>query len=159
MMRGFKNKWNLRQVFEPAKVPKGAEGGKSERAFTISEVVVAVAVLTIISLGFYTALSSGFGILQASRENLRATQVMMQKLEGIRLCTWSQLSNFTFSEPYNPLASTNSAGVNYAGNVTIGPATNLTSNPSYQTNMCLVTVSLGWTNSNRGNPIPHTRQM
>src|SRR5258707_11267987 len=108
MMCGFDSKWNVRQAFEPAKVPKGAEGGgASESAFTISEVVVAVAVLTIISLGFYTALSSGFGILQASRENLRATQVMMQKLEGIRLCTWSQLTNFTFSEPYNPLASTN----------------------------------------------------
>jgi hypothetical protein len=120
--------------------------------------VIAAAILTIVALGFYTALASGFGVLQASRENLRATQVMMQKLEAIRLCTWSQLTNFTFSEPYNPL-STNNAGVTYRGNVVIGPATNLTTNPSYKNNMCLVTVSVNWTNSNHGAPVAHARQM
>jgi hypothetical protein len=119
---------------------------------------VAAAVLLIVALGFYTALSSGFGVLQASRENLRATQVMMQKLESIRLCAWSRLSNFTFSEPYNPLSTTN-AGILYTGNVTFGPATNLTTSPSYQNNMYLVTVSLNWTNTIHGTPLAHTRQM
>jgi prepilin-type N-terminal cleavage/methylation domain-containing protein len=143
----------------PAGLQKGAFPQQHRQAgFTIAEVAVAAAVLTIVALGFYTALSSGFLVLQSSRENLRATQVMMQKLEGIRLCTWSELTNFTFAEPYNPL-STNNSGVTYKGNVTIGPATNLTTNPSYQNNMCLVTVSLNWTNSNHGTPVPHTRQM
>jgi hypothetical protein len=161
MMIGFGSRGTLQHSLHSARLRIGARGDhQPQAAFTISEVVVAIFILTIIGLGFYTALSSGFGILQATRENLRATQVMMQKMEAIRLCTWSQLTNFTFSEPYNPLGSTNStAGVTYTGNVTIGPATNLVNNPSYQNNMCLVNVSLTWTNSNRGNQMVHTRQM
>jgi hypothetical protein len=142
-----------------AKPERAAPGhNQKQAAFTIAEVVVASAVLLIVALGFYMALSSGFRVLQASRENLRATQVMMQKLEAIRLCTWSQLTNFTFSEPYNPL-STNNAGIIYQGNVVIGPATNLTTSPSYQNNMCLVTVGLSWTNAYRGTSLVHNRQM
>ena len=134
--------------------PRGAS------AFTLAEVLVAVVVLTVIAIGYYGGLSSGFIVLQSTRENLRATQIMMQKLEAIRLCTWSQLGNVSFTEDYNPLTtSTNSSGVKYVGQLSISPATNLVSSPSYQNNMCLVTVNLSWTNSNRGSPIVHTRQM
>src|SRR5262245_44575945 len=81
-------------------------------AFTRPEVLVAVVVLTIVALGYYGGLSTGFVVLQSTRENLRATQIMMQKAEAIRLCTWSQLNNVSFTEDYNPLSgSTNSSGV------------------------------------------------
>lgn len=129
-------------------------------AFTLPEVLVAVAVLTIVALGYYGGLSTGFVVLQSTRENLRATQIMTQKLEAIRLCTWSQLNNVSFTEDYNPLSgSTNSSGVKYAGTLSISPATNLLASPSYLNNMCLVTVSVNWTNYNHGTPVVHSRQM
>jgi Tfp pilus assembly protein PilV len=129
-------------------------------AFTIAEVVVAVFVLTIIGVGFYGGLSYGFGVLQSTREDLRATQVMMQKLESIRLCTWSELTNSTFTESYNPLGNTNAtSGTVYTGKLVVGAATNLVNSPSYQNNMALVTVSLAWTNYARGVPLVHKRQM
>jgi hypothetical protein len=132
---------------------------KHQAAFTIAEVVVAVFVLTIIGVGYYGGLGYGFGVLQTTREDLRATQVMMQKLESIRLCTWSELTNCTFTENYNPLTTNSTSGTIYSGKLVIGPATNLVNSPSYQNNMALVTVGLTWTNYTRGVPLVHSRQM
>ena len=129
-------------------------------AFTLAEVVVAVFVLGTIGGGFCLALSSGFSVLQTTREDLRATQILMQKIEAVRLCTWSQLGNVSFKESYDPLSSgTNQTGVVYFGTVTIGGATSIPNTASYAPNMALVTVDLNWTNYNHSTAIPHFRQM
>jgi hypothetical protein len=138
--------------------PAAGRKARQIAAYSLAEVMVAVFVLGVIGLAYYSALSSGFSVVQSTREDLRATQIMMQKIEAIRLCTWSQLTNFTFQETYDPL-STNNNGTVYTGSVAIGPATALVNNPSYSNNMCLVTVTLGWTNYNGRRPVPHTRKM
>ncbi len=128
--------------------------------FTLADVIVAVFVLGTIGGGFCIALSSGFYALQNTREDLRATQIMMQRVEALRLCTWSELSQFSFQENYDPLSGTNgAAGAKYFGNVTIGPATSVPSSASYAPNICQVTVNLAWTNYNLNVPVVHTRQM
>jgi hypothetical protein len=122
------------------------------------EVVIAVLVMTVIGVAFYLGLSSCFSVIRTSREDVRATQIMAQKLEGIRLCTWSELTNFSFKEPYDPFGTTNnSTGVYYYGTVTESTATNVPNTASYQNNLRLVTVSLNWTNNN-GTGV-HNRQM
>jgi hypothetical protein len=129
-------------------------------AFTIAEVLIAVLVLTTASVLFYGGMSSCFSVVKTSREDVRATQIMMQKLEAVRLCTWSELANFTFKEPYDPLGMTNNAaGVYFFGTVTKGPATTIPSSVSYQNNICAVTVDLVWTNYNGNNAIVHNREM
>ena len=129
-------------------------------AFTLADVIVAVFVLGTIGGSFCIALSSGFYVLQNTREDLRATQIMMQKVEAIRLCTWSELNNFSFQETYDPLSSTNqSAGAKYFGNVSINPAVSVPNSASYSPNMCQVTVNLTWTNYNLSVPVVHNRQM
>jgi len=129
-------------------------------AFTLADVIVAVFVLGTIGGSFCIALSSGFCVLQNTREDLRATQIMMQKVEAIRLCTWSELNNFSFQETYDPLSSTNqSAGAKYFGNVSINPAVSVPNSASYSPNMCQVTVNLTWTNYNLSVPVVHNRQM
>ncbi len=111
-------------------------------------------------MSFYGGLASGFALTQAAREDLRATQILMQKIEGIRLCTWSELSNYTFTESYDPLGTTNrTGGVVYTGKVTTGPASSIPVGTTYAPNMQLVTVDLYWTNYNGGNPIVHQRTM
>jgi hypothetical protein len=133
-------------------------GGRA--AFTVADVAVAVFVLGTIGSGFCLALSSGFSILQTTRENLRATQILMQKIEAVRLCTWSELANFSFQESYDPLSGTNqAAGAVYFGTVSIGPATSIPNTASYAPNICQVMVNLNWTNYNHGTAIPHNRQM
>jgi Tfp pilus assembly protein PilV len=127
-------------------------------AFTLMEVVVAAMVLMTISVAFYLGLSSCFSVVKASREELRATQIMTQKLEGVRLCTWSELTSFSFKEPYDPSGTTNnSSGVYYYGNVVKSAAAAIPNTASYLNNMCLVTVSLTWTNS-RGTAV-YNRKM
>jgi prepilin-type N-terminal cleavage/methylation domain-containing protein len=129
-------------------------------AFSLMEVVVAVLVLSTISAAFYLGLSTCFSVLKTSREDVRATQIMMQKLEAVRLCTWSELSNFSFKEPYDPTGSANNtAGVYYFGTVSKGPASAVPGSASYFNNMCVVTVSVVWTNNAGTSPKVFSRQM
>jgi hypothetical protein len=129
-------------------------------AFTLADAIVAVFVLGTVGGTFCVGLSSGFGIMQNTREDLRATQIMMQRIEALRLCTWSELTQYNFQENYDPLSSTNSAaGAKYFGTVTIGPATSVPNSASYSPNICQVTVNLNWTNYNLNVAVPHSRQM
>ena len=142
------------------KIGNATKQGRVNEGFSLADVIVAVFVLGTIGGAFCIALSSGFYVLQNTREDLRATQIMMQKIEAIRLCTWSELSNFSFQESYDPLSGTNqSAGANYFGNVAIAPAGSVPNSASYSPNICQVTVNLTWTNYNLNVPVVHTRQM
>jgi uncharacterized protein (TIGR02598 family) len=125
----------------------------TEAAFSLVEVMVAVFVLGTLVLALFGAFSSGVSVVQASRENMRATQILMQKLETIRLYTWSEGTNSTlaannFHERYDPL-STNSGTV-YAGVYSTDPAPS-TIPAAYRSNMRLVTMTVYWTN-NFGTP-------
>ncbi|HWX18306.1 MAG TPA: hypothetical protein VN578_00230 [Candidatus Binatia bacterium] len=139
----------------------GATTG-GETAFTLAEVLISVLILATAMASLYACFSFTFTVIQSSREELRATQVGLQKLEAIRLCTWNQLSNcpISFQEKYDPLASTNqSSGVVYYGTVTTGPCTNVADSASYKTNMALVTVTLYWTNFNGGKQLTRSCQL
>ncbi len=133
---------------------------RARAGYTIAEVLVAVMIVAIVAIACCGALSSGFCMVESSRQDLRATQILMQKLEAMRLCTWSQLTSFSFREPYDPMGVTNgTAGVMYAGNVVVSQATNIPNTVSYFGDVRLVTVNLTWTNSDSSRPIAHRRQM
>jgi type II secretory pathway pseudopilin PulG len=133
-------------------------------AYTLVEVMVSVGILAIMVVSLYAAFISGFASIKTTREELRATQILTQKLEAIRLCTWAQLSNCptSFREYYDPLGITdNTAGAIYAGKFsTTGVATNIADSLSYKTSLHLITLTVTWTNYvNNNSPIIHTRQM
>jgi type II secretory pathway pseudopilin PulG len=136
---------------------------RGTRAFTLVEVLISAGILAFMMLSLYTAFTLGFASIETTREELRATQLMMQKVEAIRLCTWNQLSNCpgTFTANYNPLPTTNgSAGALYSGTlVTTGAATNIPDSASYKNKVHLITVTVTWTNFIGNNKIIHTRQM
>lgn len=130
-----------------------------ETAFTLVEVVIGVLVLAIMATSLYSAFSYGFSTMQASREDLRATQIVMQKTEGVRLCTWSELRNINFQEAYDPRDVTNGGGgTTFFGTVRTNAASAVPSSCSYQTNMRLVTVTVYWTNYYGSRPQAHSRQ-
>ena len=153
----------------------------SKRAFTLVEVLVSVAISLIVFSAIYAGISNCYGILQTSRENLRATQIMVSDLEGIRLCSWgdgtnlpSQLFNTTIVPPtftnyFYPLGLNGGTnrGTAYYGTISVAQLTNSADQtsvfggtvPSYVTNMALVTVTLQWTNGLHGRPVGHTRHM
>jgi len=147
-----------------------AAGGRAWRppahfAYTIAEVLVAILVLGVIVVSLFGAFSSGLAMVQLARENLRATQILTQKLESLRLLTWSQgtnnaLAGAEFTDWYDP-ASTNadSAGAVYQGFVSLSPAPPMIPK-DYADNIRLVTVTLFWTNRLHGstNVIVRSRQ-
>ncbi len=145
--------------------PAGRNSG-AESGFTLAEVVVAVLVLGILTVSIFTAFSSGSLVVQTTRENLRATQILEQKMETIRLFTWLQGTNTTLATPtftdwYDPVgAKTGSGGALYRGFVSVANAP--AGLPAgYRDNMRAVTVTLYWTNQVHGstNPIVRSRQM
>jgi type II secretory pathway pseudopilin PulG len=136
-------------------------------AYTVVEVVVAVFILGIMVLSLFAGFSSGFAVVQLARENLRATQIMVQKMETVRLLKWTQIldtNNFlqsTFSDYYDPTGTnTQTAGVMYRGFVTTNAVTGVPND--YKDNMRAITVTIYWTNyltHSTTNFIVRTRQM
>lgn len=75
---------------------------------SLIEVVIAVCVVGLVSGGLMGAVSCGFTMLARTRENQRATQVMLEKVETLRLYNWSQINSngfvpSKFSVALNPL--------------------------------------------------------
>jgi hypothetical protein len=133
-------------------------------AYTLAEVMVGVAMMGILFTSLYAGMSSGFALTQVARENLRATQIMLERMEGIRLYNWNQLvySNMIptwFTSYYYPLTNAGeSRGIPYVGRLTITNAS-LSPAPTYSGDMRLVTVQIWWTNSLGTNKVVRTRQM
>ena len=121
-------------------------------AFTLAEIFVALAVLSVMVVTLFVGFSSGLLVVQVSRENLRGTQIMVQHSEDLRLYKWSQVTNTvsflrpTFTDYYNPPGTnTGSAGATYAGFVSVDPAP-ATIPADYAGAMKMVTITLFWTN-------------
>ena len=66
--------------------------GRVERAMTLVEVLIAVVGVGILMVTLYAAISQGFAIIQTARENLRATQVLQEKMETMRVYNWDQIT-------------------------------------------------------------------
>jgi prepilin-type N-terminal cleavage/methylation domain-containing protein len=150
------------------KIPRQINHG-GERAYTLTEVMVAILVSAVMFVSVYLGISSSFSVIQRTRENLRASQILMQRMETVRLYTWDQLRNVpvakpfqtNFSEAYDPLGGTNGAGVVYFGTVAVTvppPVSVLPANCSYRANVALVSVTVQWTNKTEGGFFPHRRQ-
>ena len=111
----------------------------------------------------YTGMTTGFQSIRRSRENLRATQILMERFETIRLYTWDQINtpNFiptTFTAYFQPAytrASTNAStnavtvpasGIMYTGIVTIGTAP---ITEPYSNDLRQITVEVSWVSNGR----------
>jgi len=156
------------------------------RAFTLVEVLMATSITTITLIGLLGGISYGFSEIKLSRESLRATQVILEKMEGIRLYTFDQLvsSNMvpaTFTASYYPLgtsvsssqSTTTQSQVGTTGTYVITTTPTATgqdyygqfsiSDPGttagYNSNLRLITVSVYWTNSYGSSRVTHNRQM
>jgi prepilin-type N-terminal cleavage/methylation domain-containing protein len=130
------------------RIPSRASG---ELAFSMIEVLISVAIMGVTMVSLYAGMSSGFAVTKASRENLRATQIMLERMEGIRLFTWNQLcySNWvptSFTTSYYPFAAPGeSTGITYRATISI---TNATLSPAvtYGDRMRAIVMTVYWTN-------------
>lgn len=132
-----------------------------ERAFTLVEVLIGTAVVAIMMAVLFVGLAQGYTNLNTSRQNLRATQILTQKAEAVRLCLWTNINNLpaTFVDYYNGGSGSNGPATEYYGTISVGAATNIPSSVSYYSQIKLITISVTWTNYLYDRPISHTRQM
>lgn len=117
----------------------------TEKGLTILEVAFALGLIMMLVIAVYSAIGSGMSTIRMARENLRATQILIEKTEALRLYNWEQLNggylstNFVVNYDVN-VANTNS-GVLYHGSIDIQPAKLGT---TYEDEMRVVTVRLNW---------------
>src|SRR5262252_5534645 len=110
---------------------------------TFIEVVVGIWLLTLMIVGIYGAFSFGFSVIKVSQEDTRANQILLQKVETLRVYDWYKLTNGYFPTNFTAAYSTN-GGVTYQGTLTIqrAPMTE-----SYSNTLRQVTASLTWVSS------------
>lgn len=122
------------------------------------EVLVAVVVLAIVFVSLYSGISAGFAVVQLARENLRATQILQEKMETIRLYTWDQINTPGFiptnfvEKFYSVGTNAGNGGIAYTGRVTIA---NAPITESYSNELKTVNIQVRWVSAN----VVRTREM
>ena len=115
--------------------------------------MVSVAVTAMVFVSLYVGISSCFGVVQLNRENVRATQILEEKMEVARLYNWNQLTGGyipnKFIAPYMVGAG---SGLNYTGSVSVA---NAPITETYAADMRQIHIDLTW--SSRG--VKHKREM
>jgi hypothetical protein len=102
--------------------------------------VVSTFLLTSMLIALYAAYSFGFGTIKLSQEDLRADQIMVQKLETLRMYDWSKITNGYLPTNFFASYSTN-GGIGYHVTISI---TNAPITESYSNTLRQVTVTLDW---------------
>ncbi len=145
--------------FCKSRSPRFASSCPGNEAFTIAEVLVAVAVLAVAAISLYGGFATGFMLVDSTRQELRATQILTQKSEALRLCSWSALTNcpVSFTEVYDPNSPNGSVGTRYVGMISTNDPTGIPNTMSYRSNMCMATITLFWTNFNGTRKVIHSR--
>lgn len=118
-------------------------------AFTLVEAMIGAAVMGVVFLALYAGMAAGFASLRTSQESLRATQIMTEKFEAMRLYNWEQLNTVgfipdTFTAYFAPKSST-APGITYNGTIRVAAA----GPEPYTADMRLVTVTLTWKSGKR----------
>ncbi len=133
---------------------------RGESAYTMAEVLVGVLILGAMVVSLYGGFSAGFAVLRLSRDEERATQILMRRVESLRLSAWSQLANLSLQERYDPLAApANAGGTVYGVTVSTNVPDSIPDEAPYKNDMRLVTVTVWWTNYNGDSPVIHSRQL
>ena len=127
-----------------------------EGGFTLMDALIGMAIAAIMFVSLYSGLAWGFTTIRLARENSRATQIMVEKMETIRLYTWDQINSngfipSNFVANYYPVGSTNS-GVNYTGAMTIASSALGT---SYADDVRKINLQLNWVTGS----LPRTRSL
>jgi prepilin-type N-terminal cleavage/methylation domain-containing protein len=150
--------------------------GQKSHGFTLLEVLISAAISAIVLAAVFSGISNTFSMLSTSRENLRATQIIMSRIEALRLESWgngsgasggSQLFNPTnvpptFTDYFYPQGlnnNTNNYGTVYSGTVTVNNNFTLSPPCSYNGAMAMVTISVSWTDVMRGVTNNYSRSM
>jgi hypothetical protein len=122
---------------------------RSSGGFALVDLVVASSLVIVLFVTLYLGVAFCFNVTDLERQNLRATQVILERMEGLRLLNWNQLVDTNLNPPsftvqyYPAVGGTPASGVIYSGTMSVTPV-NLDPPASYSNSMKKVTVTLTW---------------
>jgi len=133
---------------------------EAKSGFTLAEVMVAVLVLGIMFVSLYGGFTFGFNQIRQTRENLRATQILEERMEVVRLLNWDQVVNLpgyvptSFTAPFYAEDPTNAPSDSfvYTGSVLV---TNAPISETYAGDLRMIQIQVTWPSGN----VIHSRQM
>lgn len=135
------------------------------QAFTLIEVMISMTVVAMMFVSLYAGITQGLAVISTARENMRATQIMIEKIELLRLYSWDQITDGSyvpkyFAERLMPANATNASSSSTSestlttpsgsGTIFVGSIvfSNAPVNSAYTNSMRLATLSVVWTNGN-----------
>lgn len=129
---------------------------RKNSGFTLIEVVFAMMVAGISIGAILSGITFGMFQMRLNRDQLRATQILTEKFETLRLYSWQQINEpgffptnfFAYQDPEDPV----NRGTRYMGTITITPVGAAgvpqvdppVSTASYAVDMRQVTIKLEW---------------
>jgi hypothetical protein len=123
-------------------------------AFNLVEVMVAVWIIGLMIISLYGGFSYAFSEVRLSRENIRASQILAERMEVARMLNWDEVANLpgyvpvTFTAPFNPGGSrTNGTdgGFSYSGKVSISKPVMV---ENYANDLRMIQIQVTWTSGN-----------
>ena|SRR6266542_1040884 len=125
--------------------------GVYQSAFTLVEVIVGVGVMGIMMVSLYAGFAFGFNQIRLARENVRAIQVLEERMEVVRLLNWDQVVKLpgyiptSFRAPFYADNPTNPPSNNfyYTGTVQVTSAP-LTGGETYSNDLRMIRIELTW---------------
>jgi prepilin-type N-terminal cleavage/methylation domain-containing protein len=126
-------------------VPRPEERLSYRAGFTLVEAMVGAAILGVTMAALYGAFSFGFTTIKLSQEDVRADQILVQKLETLRVYNWTQVTNGSLVTNFTAYYSSGATnGLSYSGLLSVTPFIPSASNESYSNTLRQVTASVSW---------------
>ncbi|MEI7730786.1 MAG: hypothetical protein WCO56_14530 [Verrucomicrobiota bacterium] len=127
-------------------------------AFTLVEILMAMAIMVTVFVSLYAGINSGVQVIRVSRENLRATQILVEHTEIARLCTWTQVNDgvtlpATFTTTYYPTGMVQ--GITYYGSTLVTNVDWPANSANYSDDIRMIILQVRWTNAD----VPRLREM
>jgi prepilin-type N-terminal cleavage/methylation domain-containing protein len=129
---------------------QGSRARRRNAAFTLVEVMIGVGILGIMMVSFYGGFAFAFAEIRVARENVRATQILEERMEVVRLLNWDQLVNMpgyipsTFNAPFYSENITNPPPDDFLFSGTV-KVENAPLTETYAEDLRMITIEVKWT--------------
>jgi Tfp pilus assembly protein PilV len=128
-----------------------------QSGFSVIEAMVGFLILGITISALFGGFSFGFNSIKLSQEEVRADQILVQKLESIRVYNWTNITSTYILPNFTAYYSTSNAvhGVTYNGSMSVTPFVPSATPESYSSTLRQVTATVSWFSEGMN----HTRTM